>query len=155
MKKLMISATIKILLLLSLLVFLVVFGAISINVIILTLAMLGNERRGRPCKNYVSSKSCCWLLLERSHFQPICIIHNWKYIIVQYRVPLCILEYTFCVTENSENHSEKQKLEYFGKNVRKDKYGFACKTCHEDMAWNGKSPICLLFFLECTKISRQ
>ena len=54
----MISA-IKILLLLSLLVFLVVFGAISINVIILTLAMLGNEPRGRPCKNYVSSKSCC------------------------------------------------------------------------------------------------
>ena len=150
MKKLMISA-IKILLLLSLLVFLVVFGAISINVIILTLAMLGNERRGRPCKNYVSSKSCCWLLLERSHFQPICIIHNWKYIIVVQSTFVHIGIHFLC----HRKLWKTLKSEYFGKNVRKDKYGFACKTCHEDMAWNGKSPICLLFFLECTKISRQ
>ena len=106
MKKVMISA-IKILLLLSLLVFLVVFGAISINVIILTLAMLGNERRGRPCKNYVSSKSCCWLLLERSHFQSICIIHNWKYIIVQY---LCAYWNTLSVSHRVGKSSKKVSI---------------------------------------------
>ena len=154
MKKLMISAAIKILLLLSLLVFLVVFGAISINVIILTLAMLGNEPRGRPCKNYVSSKSCCWLLLERSHFQPICIIHNWKYIIVVQSTFVHIGIHFLCHRELGKS-LWKTEVRILWQNVRKDKYGFACKTCHEDMAWNGKSPICLLFFLECTKISRQ